>query len=555
VAWILAFLNEAESTWGFDSGRIAAVVVLSVLQTVLIVGLLIHRAQRKRAEQAAREAGDRLGLALRAAQMDTWDWDVRANQITCSECATPKFGASPPGGRFTLENFLSCVHPDDRKTVQHAFEQSLARGVPYEKEFRVVRPDGKVLWLMGYARVFQDEGGKPIRMVGVTIDITERKLAQEALRESEARYRNVVETQTELICRYLPDTTLTFVNEAYCRYFGRSRDELIGTKFIELIPESSRMSALQIVESVATNSSEEQYEHEVLRPDGSIGWQQWRDHALLDADGRVTEIQAVGRDITEQRRAELQTQQQRLELMHLSRAATLGELSGALAHELNQPLAAILSNAQAAQRHLWKNPIDVEEVREILNDIVEDDKRASEVLRRLRGLLTKGETQMQTVDLNEVVRDTLRVARAELLTRNVGVALRLASDLHAVRGDRVQLQQLLLNLIVNACDAMAGNAPDERRLIISTRNCTASDNGNEKYVELVVMDRGVGFQPGALEHVFDAFFTTKETGLGLGLTIARSIAAAHSGRLWAEIWSGMRSGCSRRPARVHRGGS
>src|SRR5262249_38419652 len=251
------------------------------------------------------------------------------------------------------------------------------------------------------ARNYCDAAGKSRRMTDVVMDITERKETEEALRESVERYRNVVETQMELICRYLPDTTLTFVNDAYCRYFERSRDELIGMKFVELVPESARSAILQLVESLVRTPHTETYEHEVLRPDGSAGWQQWTDHAIVDTDGRVVELQAVGRDTTRLRSAEREAQKRREEVAHLTRVAILGELSGALAHELNQPLTAILSNAQAAQRLLATSPTKIEEFGAILSDIVDADKRAGEVIHRMHALLKKEKTKLESIDVND----------------------------------------------------------------------------------------------------------------------------------------------------------
>ena len=216
-----------------------------------------------------------------------------------------------------------------------------------------------------------------------------RRFAEAPLRESEERYRNVVETQTELICRYLPDSTLTFVNDAYCRYFGRGRDELVGRPFIELIPESERAAALEHIEAIAQSSRGDNYEHQVVRPDGSFGWQQWTDHPIRNAEGSMVELQGIGRDITDLKIANMEVEQRRKEVTHLTRVAILGELSGALAHELNQPLTAILSNAQAAQRLLARAPSELPMVSEILDDIVTDDLRAGEVITRLRALLKR----------------------------------------------------------------------------------------------------------------------------------------------------------------------
>jgi len=226
--------------------------------------------------------------------------------------------------------------------------------------------------------------------------------------------------------------------------------------------------------------------------------------------------------------AELErTQRQQTELAHLSRVTMLGELSGSMAHELNQPLTAILSNAQAAQRFLARDPVDLDEVRDILTDIVEQDNRAGEVIQRLRLLLKKGEVQRRSLDLNEVVREVLQLLRSDLVNQGVTTDTALAPALPVVNADRVQLEQILLNLVMNACDAMSGNAPGDRRVLVQTELTLGHT------VTVSVSDSGAGIASGDLERVFEPFFTTKMQGLGLGLSVCRSIITAHGGKLWA----------------------
>ena len=218
--------------------------------------------------------------------------------------------------------------------------------------------------------------------------------------------------------------------------------------------------------------------------------------------------------------------QKRNELAHLSRVTTVSELSGSLAHELNQPLGIILSNAQAAQELLLQNPPMVGEVSEILVDIVAADRRAAEIIQRLRALLKRGEVSLQSLPLNDVLEDVLRLVNADLIGRGVTVIRNLSPDVPPIKGDRVQLQQLTLNLILNAADAMANNAPGTRRLYITTSRYDST-------VRTSVRDEGTGLPPD-VERLFQPFFTTKPQGLGLGLGICRTIIAAHQGRLWAE---------------------
>jgi signal transduction histidine kinase len=232
--------------------------------------------------------------------------------------------------------------------------------------------------------------------------------------------------------------------------------------------------------------------------------------------------------IVRSKELELAAQQRHRELTHLSRVAMLGELSGAIAHELNQPLTAILSNAQAAQRFLAQGKASDAEMREILADIVSEDRRAGEIIRRLRALLSPADRLLQTVDLNEVVSEALALLHSELENQRVTLRAELTASLPRVKADSVQLQQVLINLLLNACDAMREIPATVRGLMVRT-GLTADGS-----VCVSVVDQGSGVAAEALEKIFDSYFTTKPTGMGLGLSVCRSIVRAHGGRIWAE---------------------
>jgi PAS domain S-box-containing protein len=234
-------------------------------------------------------------------------------------------------------------------------------------------------------------------------------------------------------------------------------------------------------------------------------------------------------DITAHKQAITQAREQRQQLAHLGRAAVLGELSGAFAHELAQPLTSILGNAEAALELLPPDTPRLSDIRDMLRDIIKDDVRAAEVIQRLRSMLTQGEIQRRPVDVNQLVREVLSLARSDLITRNVSVTTQLDPLAGLVLADPVQLQQVLLNLIINACEAMSGSPPSQRRLTIATRPV---DEG--RAIECSVADCGCGIPCGDTERIFQPFVTTKNQGLGLGLAICRSIVEAHGGRLWAE---------------------
>jgi PAS domain S-box-containing protein len=321
------------------------------------------------------------------------------------------------------------------------------------------------------------------------------------------------------------NSQLLEVNERWEAMFGYSRQEAIGETMAELGLFGSVEDREAWNRRLEIRGPAPEFELGMRTREGS------RRRAVMVAEtvemGGEPCFIIIIRDVTERKRAEHEAQEQRRELAHLSRVASLGELSGALAHEVSQPLAAILANAQAAQRLLAREPNPPAEITEILKDIVHDDQRAGQVIHRLRTLLKKGELDPRPCDLNEVVTEVLQLMHSELMQRGVSIRARLGPSLPLVLADRVQLQQVMLNLIVNACDAMSYEPRDERELEIVT-----AEVGQDS-IKVSVIDRGIGIPDEKLEKVFNPFVTSKETGLGLGLAICRSIVTAHGGRLWA----------------------
>ena len=311
--------------------------------------------------------------------------------------------------------------------------------------------------------------------------------------------------------------------------FGFAPSEKLDfDRFRSRIHPEDRESVRRAVESSLQTGAEYRSEYRSILPDGQLRWIAGRGHVEFNGNAQPVRMRGVSLDITKRKHAEEQAARQRNEMAHLSRVAMLGELSGSLAHELSSPLSAILSNAQAAQRILANGDADRAEVREILNDIVREDKRAGEVIRGLRMLLKKGEVQQRALRINKVVQDGVKLMRSDLINQKTTADTQLARNLPSVTGDPVQLQQVLLNLMVNACDAMADCAGPERRLLIRTRIENSSSA-----LTVSVTDRGSSIPEEKIEQIFEPFFTTKAKGMGLGLSVCRTIITAHRGKLWA----------------------
>jgi signal transduction histidine kinase len=305
-----------------------------------------------------------------------------------------------------------------------------------------------------------------------------------------------------------------------------------------IAPQDVAVVTAALQEARDTNR-EFEVEYRVAAPDGTWRWQSARGRADLAQPRRLL---GVAIDVTQRKHAELQAEQDRGALHHMTRVSLLGQLSASIAHQLNQPLASILANAEAAQKMLQREPVDVVELREICADIVTQDHHAAQVIRRLGALFRRGEPLMEPLDLNELVRDTIELTGGMLRMRHVTISTQLAAAMPSLSGDRVQLQQLLLNLVVNACDAMEG-LPDDRR-VVTIR--TLSDSGG---VQLCVADRGPGVPPEAMDKVFEAFWSTKPRGMGMGLVVCRSIVEAHHGSLTVRnVATGGAEFCAQLPA-------
>ena len=307
---------------------------------------------------------------------------------------------------------------------------------------------------------------------------------------------------------------------------GFGPKEHIGLKELSqrVHPDDRAAREAAIQRALDTRSTYEM-EYRLMMPDGAVRWISARGRYAQDDNGSTTGIVGVSMDITRQKQTDLEVERHRQDLGHLARVALVGEMATSLAHELNQPLTAIVTNAGAAQRFLARDELKREALQEVLTDIAADGRRAGEVIRGIKGMVRKVDSARGPVDLNTVIADVLRLVRADALAHDCTLATDLEPDLPAVTGDAVQLQQVLLNLVINAFDAMKQNPGEKCRVELSTRR----DGAN--FIEVAVRDHGPGLPPDAPAKVFERFFSTKKEGMGMGLAIARSIIEAHGGTL------------------------
>jgi PAS domain S-box-containing protein len=415
------------------------------------------------------------------------------------------------------------LHPDDQQRCLASYQASFVARCEFELDYRIRRRDGEYRWIQARGVPRYDGKGAFIGFIGSAIDVTDRRQQEAALRQSEERYRAVVDAQTELVCRFTPDTTLTFVNEAYCRFLGKRREVLLGSNLATFLPAETRELLAKSVAHALSGAGPGEWECEITYPDGSRGWQHWICQATNAGREAPAELQAIGHDITDRKRAEHAHRQ----LAHTARLAAVGELTAMVAHEVNQPLCAILSNAEAAETLLSRENPPLDQIREIIVDIRNDDLRADEVIRGIRSLVGRRDIKILPADLNKTIAHVLRLVSGDAMYRRVRIMRSLDESLPLVAVDQAQIEHVLLNLIVNGMDAMHETPEVERELTVQTRISGVD------MVEVAVIDRGCGIPPERLSELFDSFFTTKADGMGVGLSIARWIVLAHGGRIWA----------------------
>jgi PAS domain S-box-containing protein len=620
--------------------------------------------------------------AQKIARLGFYDWDFQKDRLYPSEELIRIIGKGFDGEYTTSEYISSIVHPDDLDFVRENLELAIKGEKKYEIEHRILRPDGTVIWVASQAELFHDTNGKPERLIGTEVDITEQKKVQEKLKKSEERFRHLMEQSPMAMEILSPDGKIKVVNSAWKKLWkisdeaaaetidkynmltdpqleklgimdqvkeafkgkhvilppiqydtGQTVDDFdigilkklrspwiqchlnavkddegnivfIVNTYVDITDLNKAMESVQKSEVFFRNLMEfSPLSIAIFRPDGKLiqvntAWRElWglseeetarvmakynfrRDkqiealghapllerafngeHVILptmdyegrhtaenvglddiepktrtiqthiysvkDANGKIDYVVNINMDLTELRQAEQEAKQQRDVLARIDRASSMGQLTGSIAHELNQPLTGILSNAQAAELILQSKNYDLEEIKEILTEIVSDTKRAGQVIRNLRELYKEQKVELLPVEINTVVQEAVNLLQSEFVVRKVNLAMQYDNANPLVKGNKIQIQQVVFNLITNGIQAMTDKVRNERNLWITT-----SYETNE--VKVCVIDSGQGINPKFIDNIFEPLATWKPDGTGMGLAISKSIIQAHGGRMIAE---------------------
>jgi PAS domain S-box-containing protein len=488
--------------------------------------LLTDIEDRRQAEEVIRESERNLNLIINTIPALAWSATPDGLAEFLNQHYLEYLGVNEQQARGN--GWAAAVHPDDIEQLTTTWARIMSSGRAGEAEARLRRFDGVYRWFLFRANPLRDGTGRIVKWYGTNTDIDDRKRAEEQLRRSETLLAEGQRLGLTGSWAFDPDTEeLTFSEQARRIYEFDDDDAPLTLTRLYARAHPDDLSLVRERTNLArAGVSDLDIEFRLLMPSGALKYVRSNSYYSRKHDGRLELIGAI-QDITERRRSEEALSQVRSELAHMTRVASLGALTASIAHEVNQPLAGIVTNANTCLRMLGSEPPNVEGARETARRTLRDSHRASEVITRLRALFSKKDLATEQVDLNEATREVLALSRAELQRGRVVVRAELADELPLVLGDRVQLQQVILNLLLNASAAMSEVDGRVRELSIKT------EREQEQRVRLTVRDAGVGLDAETIERLFEAFYTTKSNGMGLGLSVSRSIIESHRGRLSA----------------------
>ena len=423
------------------------------------------------------------------------------------------------------------VHEEDVGRAIEIFSRCITTGEPFEMEVRSRRFDGVYRWIQSRGLALRDREGNVVRWYNLLVDIDDRKRAEEALRESERDLQLTIDTIPALAWSAKPDGSADFFNRHYLDFVGLSAEQLEGVGWSVAVHADDLSGLLGAWQEMMTLGQGGVTEARMRRFDGEYRWFLFRTNPLRDEAGHIVKWYGVNTDIQDRKIAEESLSTARSDLAHVSRVSALNALTASIAHEINQPLAGIITNANTCLRLLDAKPPSIEGARKTAQRTIRDGNRAAEIVVRLRNLFSKNTAKSDAIGLNDAAREVVALLSSDLQRNRVTLRTELAPDLPLLKADRVQLQQVILNLLLNACDAMSGVRDRQRLAVLRTVR-----DGDD--VQLSVRDAGVGFVPADAERLFEAFHTTKANGMGIGLSVSRSIIENHHGRIWCETNEG-----------------
>ena len=509
-----------------DVLAMTAFLTTSIIVTGLMAKLRKSAEEREQRIEALRRSEIYLAEGERLAHMGSWAFNPSGSYDFWSEELFRIFGFDPAEGIPTLEQYLRAVHSDDREFMSQTIRSMLAQGLGCDVRKRIVRPDGEVRYIRCVCVPIFDNGVLS-SIQGTAIDVTEQERMSQVLRRREIHLSEAQRlSHTGSFSWSAADDEIIWSEETH-RIFDcdRSMKPTFELVLQRTHPED-RAGVEQFLEHLLDDGKDWDFEHRLLMPDGSVKYVRTVARASRGASNELEYVGAV-LDVTATRRADEELHQTRAQLTHVARVMTLGELTASIAHEVNQPLSGLTISGRACLRWLDKHPPNIENARRSIERMIGDAVRASEVVRRIRGLSKNAPPQKIWLNVNETIEETIALTRMEVQQSGAAVRTQLSIDVPLVWADRIQLQQVILNLIINAIEAASEVSDGPRDLFINT----VKDKSNG--VLVTIADFGRGLDPEKLEDIFHPFYTTKSEGMGMGLAVSRSIIEAHGGRLWA----------------------
>jgi PAS domain S-box-containing protein len=501
------------------------------------VGAVMDTTESKRAEKKLRRSEEFLLEAQKLSHTGSWRHDVASGAFTVSPEIYRIHDIRADDDPSNTKFFLSKFHPEDRKRVVDLFERAEIEKTDFQVDYRIVLPDGTIKYLHTTGRPILNDSDDLVEFVGTAMDITAAKQAEEALRRSEGYLAdaqtltrtgswawNVATRQSVYwslenyrLFGFDPEGGIPSDEAFYRRIHPEDRDRVRREVFLERPDEGSHFDV----------------EFRIVLPSGAIKYVRSTGHPVRNISGDLLEYVGTSIDVTERKRADEERERLRqvqADLAHLSRVTTMGELTASLAHEIRQPISAAMTNAKTCLRWLGRDDPDVAEGREAAARIVKDVTRAADIISRISLMFKKGSLQRELVDVNELIREMIVLLRSEASRYSISIRTELAEGLPKVMADRVQLQQVFMNLMLNGIDAMTETT--------GGGELTIKSEAGDAQLLISVSDTGVGLPPEQAEQIFRAFFTTKDNGTGMGLPISQSIIESHGGRLWASSGRG-----------------